>query len=81
MARRQWPQGAAGRTEMGMRRSGDAVTARRPPLHAASVTAAIPPGDETLFSMALDPAADFTPLSHTGGDQAEGLATTPLFHA
>jgi hypothetical protein len=46
------------------------------------VTAAIPPGDETLFAMALDLAADFTPLSPAEADaiKRKGLATMPLFH-
>ena len=45
------------------------------------VTAAIPPGDETLFRQALGLALRFTPL--TDGEaraiKAKGLATSPLF--
>jgi len=45
------------------------------------VTAAIPPGDEDLFSMALELAADFKPMN---SDEIEsikekGLATEPIF--
>jgi aryl-alcohol dehydrogenase-like predicted oxidoreductase len=45
------------------------------------VTAAIPPGDETLFAMALKLAAGFTPLSAAEVEaiKARGLATAPLF--
>jgi predicted aldo/keto reductase-like oxidoreductase len=45
------------------------------------VTAAIPPGDEALFAMALDLAATFTPLSPEEADaiKRKGLETTPLF--
>jgi len=45
------------------------------------VTAAIPPGDETLFALALDLAATFTPLSPEEADaiKRKGLETPPLF--
>jgi hypothetical protein len=45
------------------------------------VTAAIPPGDDTLFAMALDLAATFTPLSTEEAEaiKRKGLETTPLF--
>jgi len=45
------------------------------------VTAAIPPGDETLFAMALKLAAGFTPLSAAEIEaiKTKGLAATPLF--
>jgi predicted aldo/keto reductase-like oxidoreductase len=47
------------------------------------VTAAIPPGDETLFAMALDLAAKFQPLSPAEADaiKRKGMETTPLFKA
>jgi aryl-alcohol dehydrogenase-like predicted oxidoreductase len=47
------------------------------------VTAAIPPGDENLFRMALDLAAAFEPLSAAEADaiKRKGLETTPLFKA
>jgi aryl-alcohol dehydrogenase-like predicted oxidoreductase len=85
MARRPWPEGAA-RThrkcwyeplaEPAAAREGLRFTLSHP------VTAAIPPGDETLFAMALDLAADFTPLSPAEADaiKRKGLATMPLFH-
>jgi predicted aldo/keto reductase-like oxidoreductase len=45
------------------------------------VTAAIPPGDEALFAMALKLAAGFEPLSTAEVEavKARGLAATPLF--
>ena len=45
------------------------------------VTAAIPPGDETLFAMALKLAAGFEPLSAAEIEaiKAKGLAGAPLF--
>jgi aryl-alcohol dehydrogenase-like predicted oxidoreductase len=45
------------------------------------VTAAIPPGDETIYGMALKLAADFKPLepAEVEAIKAKGLATKPLF--
>ena len=45
------------------------------------VTAAIPPGDDTLFALALDLAATFTPLTAEEAEaiKRKGLETTPLF--
>jgi len=45
------------------------------------VTAAIPPGDENLFAMALKLAADFKPLAPAEAEamKAKGLAASPLF--
>ena len=45
------------------------------------VTAAIPPGDENLFAMALKLAAAFTPLSPAEVEaiKAKGLGADPLF--
>jgi predicted aldo/keto reductase-like oxidoreductase len=45
------------------------------------VTAAIPPGDETLFAMALRLAAGFTPLTpaEVQAIKARGSSATPLF--
>jgi len=84
MARGPWPEGAEKRyakcwyepldTEedatMGLR-----FTLSHP------VTAAIPPGDETLFAMALRIGAAFEPLSTDEVDaiKKRGLAATPLF--
>ncbi len=84
MARGPWPEGAAKRyakcwyepldapedAAMGLR-----FTLSHP------VTAAIPPGDETLFALALRLAADFEPLSAAEVEaiRTKGLATAPLF--
>jgi aryl-alcohol dehydrogenase-like predicted oxidoreductase len=45
------------------------------------VTAAIPPGDETIFAMALRLAAGFEPMSPAEAEavKAKGLAAKPLF--
>jgi aryl-alcohol dehydrogenase-like predicted oxidoreductase len=45
------------------------------------VTAAIPPGDEGIFTMALELAAGFTPLSPTEAEavKAKGVGASPLF--
>ncbi len=45
------------------------------------VTAAIPPGDETLFTLALGLALRFTPLAEgeARAIKEKGLATAPLF--
>jgi aryl-alcohol dehydrogenase-like predicted oxidoreductase len=46
------------------------------------VVAAIPPGDERLFSMALDLAEDFMPLSETNAAELMASAShiAPIFH-
>lgn len=85
MARRPWPEGAVKTpakcwyeplADRAAASEGLRFTLSHP------VTAAIPPGDENLFSMALDLAADFKPLSPAEADaiKQKGLATTPLFH-
>ena len=45
------------------------------------VTAAIPPGDDTLFTLALGLGMRFTPLaeSEARAIKEKGLATAPLF--
>jgi aryl-alcohol dehydrogenase-like predicted oxidoreductase len=84
MARGPWPEGAEKRyakcwyepldtpeaASMGLR-----FTLSHP------VTAAIPPGDENLFAMALKLAAGFQPLSPAEVEaiKAKGLAAAPLF--
>ena len=84
MARRPWPEGAERKypkawyepldepdeAEMGLR-----FTLSHP------VTAAIPPGDESLFKMALGLAARFKPLSSSEVKEIKekGLKETPLF--
>ncbi len=84
MARRPWPAGAA-RTfakcwyeplsTPDAARDGLRFTLSHP------VTAAIPPGDETLFAMALDLAAAFQPLTpeEAAAIKRKGLETTPIF--
>jgi aryl-alcohol dehydrogenase-like predicted oxidoreductase len=85
MARRPWPEGAVKTpakcwyeplADRAAASEGLRFTLSHP------VTAAIPPGDENLFSMALDLAADFKALSPAEADaiKQKGLATTPLFH-
>jgi hypothetical protein len=86
MARRPWPEGAA-RThrKCWYEPLADADSAREGLRFTLShpVTAAIPPGDETLFSLALDLGAGFTPLDAAEADaiKKQALATTPLFRA
>jgi predicted aldo/keto reductase-like oxidoreductase len=85
MARRPWPEGAVKtHPKCWYEPLADAAAARDGLRFTLShpVTAAIPPGDETLFSMALDLAADFQPLTPAEADaiKQKALATTPLFH-
>lgn len=85
MAWRPWPEGATKThakcwyeplADRAAARDGLRFTLSHP------VTAAIPPGDENLFAMALDLAADFLPLSAAEAERIKqkGMATTPLFH-
>jgi predicted aldo/keto reductase-like oxidoreductase len=85
MARRPWPPGATKtHPKCWYEPLADAAAAREGLRFTLShpVTAAIPPGDETLFSLALDLAADFQPLTPAEADaiKLKGLATPPLFH-
>ena len=84
MARRPWPEEAKNRvakcwyeplTEPEDAKMGLRFTLSHP------VTAAIPPGNERLFEMALGLAMDFKPLSgeEVAAIKARGLATTPIF--
>lgn len=84
MARGPWPEGATKRYakcwyEPLDTREQAALALRFTLSH--PVTAAIPPGDENLFAMALKLAADFKPLAPEEVDvmKAKGLAATPLF--
>jgi aryl-alcohol dehydrogenase-like predicted oxidoreductase len=84
MARRPWPEGAA-RThkkcwyeplaEPAAAAEGLRFTLSHP------ITAAIPPGDEQLFAMALDLAARFEPLTAAEAEaiKQKALSTPPLF--
>ena len=84
MAYRPWPEGATKTyakcwyeplADPAAAREGLRFTLSHP------VTAALPPGDETLFAMALDLASNFEPLTSVEADaiKRKGLATTPLF--
>jgi len=86
MAWRPWPEGATKThpkcwyeplADPAAARQGLRFTLSHP------VTAAIPPGDENLFRMALDLAASFEPLSAAEAEEIKrkGLGTTPLFKA
>jgi aryl-alcohol dehydrogenase-like predicted oxidoreductase len=86
MARRPWPEGATKtHPKCWYEPLGDEAAAREGLRFTLShpVTAAIPPGDELLFRMALDLAATLEPLSAAEVDaiKRKGLETTPLFKA
>jgi aryl-alcohol dehydrogenase-like predicted oxidoreductase len=84
MAKGPWPEGAAKRYAKcwyePLDAPADAAMGLRFTL-SHPVTAAIPPGDETLFALALRLAAGFEPLSAAEVEavKAKGLATAPLF--
>jgi predicted aldo/keto reductase-like oxidoreductase len=84
MARGPWPEGTAKRYAKcwyePLDAPEDAATGLRFTL-SHPVTAAIPPGDETLFTLALRLAAGFEPLSAAEVEaiKTKGLATAPLF--
>jgi predicted aldo/keto reductase-like oxidoreductase len=86
MARRPWPEGAKRTHAKCWYEPLDDPEAARDGLRftlSHPVTAAIPPGDENLFAMALDLAADFKPLTAAEAEaiKQKGVATTPLFKA
>jgi predicted aldo/keto reductase-like oxidoreductase len=86
MARRPWPEGATKTyPKCWYEPLGDTAAAREGLRFTLShpVTAALPPGDENLFRMALDLAAAFEPLSAAEAHaiKRKGLETTPLFKA
>jgi aryl-alcohol dehydrogenase-like predicted oxidoreductase len=83
MAKGPWPEGAEKRYPKCWYEpleGGDASLGLRFTL-SHPVTAAIPPGDERLFRMALSLAARFEPLSAAEAEtvKAKGLAAAPLF--
>jgi aryl-alcohol dehydrogenase-like predicted oxidoreductase len=84
MAKGPWPEGTAKRYAKcwyePLDAPADAAMGLRFTL-SHPVTAAIPPGDETLFALALRLAAGFEPLSaaEVEGVKTKGLATAPLF--
>jgi hypothetical protein len=84
MAKRPWPEGAKKRYEKCWYEPFDtpeeAGLALRFTL-SHPVTAAVPPGDENLFKLALKLAAEFKPLTPAEVDavKTKGLAAVPLF--
>jgi predicted aldo/keto reductase-like oxidoreductase len=86
MARRPWPEGARKTHEKCWYEPLDDAAAAAEGLRftlSHPVTAAIPPGDENLFALALDLAAGFQPLSASEAEaiKQKGLATTPIFRS
>ncbi len=86
MARRPWPAGATKTHEKCWYEPLADETAAAEGLRftlSHPVTAAIPPGDERLFAMALDLAAKFEPLSAEEAEaiKKKGLSTAPIFKA
>jgi predicted aldo/keto reductase-like oxidoreductase len=86
MARRPWPEGAMKTHEKCWYEPLDDAAAAAEGLRftlSHPVTAAIPPGDENLFALALDLAAGFQPLSASEAEaiKQKGLATTPIFRS
>jgi aryl-alcohol dehydrogenase-like predicted oxidoreductase len=88
LARQQWPQGDPTRKEYGKcwyqplaarqeAKLGLYFTLSQP------VTAAIPPGEESLFRMALELAMDFEPISTQDMEKAKQMAATlnPIFQS
>ncbi len=84
LARQPWPEGATKRyAKCWYEPIDDRAEARQALRFTLShpVTAAIPPGDETIFGMALELARDFEPLdaAEVEAVKAKGLAAKPLF--
>lgn len=84
MARRPWPEGAQNKVAKcwyePLSEVEDAMMGLRFTL-SHPVTAAIPPGNEQLFEMALELAMQFKPLSSAEAAflKTQGLATNPIF--
>ncbi|HXY42490.1 MAG TPA: aldo/keto reductase [Vicinamibacteria bacterium] len=84
LAKQPWPEGAPKRYAKCWYQPFDDPAEIRQALRftlSHPVTAAMPPGDETIYSMALTQAASFEPLSPAEVEamKAKGLATKPLF--
>jgi aryl-alcohol dehydrogenase-like predicted oxidoreductase len=84
LAKRPWPEGAEKRYPKCWYEPFDQPAEAEPALRftlSHPVTAAIPPGDERIFAMALELAARFQPLSaeETEAIKQRGLAVAPLF--
>lgn len=83
MARQPWPRGAERIPKCWYEPLTDPEEALRGLRFTLShpVTAAIPPGNENLFRMALDLGLRFEPLSEEEAEAIKetGTATTPLF--
>jgi aryl-alcohol dehydrogenase-like predicted oxidoreductase len=84
MAKGPWPEGATKRYAKCWYEPLDTVETASMGLRftlSHPVTAALPPGDETLFAMALKLAAGFQPLAPAEIEaiKAKGLAASPLF--
>ena len=91
LARQKWPQGSTGSTDRAKFPNcwyqpcadpREAKLALRFTL-SQPVTAALPPGDETLFRLAVDLAMDFAPITAAETAELEALAASldPLFRA
>ncbi len=84
LAKQPWPEGAPKRYAKCWYEPFDTPEEARLPLRftlSHPVTAAIPPGDEGIFRMALRLAKDFAPLAPAEAEtiKAKGLAAKPLF--
>jgi predicted aldo/keto reductase-like oxidoreductase len=84
LAKQPWPEGAPRRYEKCWYEPFDVPEEARQALRftlSHPVTAAVPPGDETLFRLALELAAGFEPLEpdEVEAMKARGLAAQPLF--
>jgi aryl-alcohol dehydrogenase-like predicted oxidoreductase len=84
LAKRPWPEGAPKRYAKCWYEPLDTEAEARLALRftlSHPVTAAVPPGDENLFSLALGLAAEFQPLAPAEVEamKARGLAESPLF--
>ncbi len=84
LARQPWPEGAAKRYAKCWYEPFDTPDEARQALRftlSHPVTAAIPPGDETIFAMALKLAAEFQPLTPAEAEamKSKGAAAKPLF--